>query len=259
MHARYTLRQSTPSVPVGRPPDQVAPTVLEGHRDACLPRSLVLSSRNDPQERSPGHNSIGRKAVGRPMKGLLLELADAVQHAVEAFSGDPAEVVGRGADGAPSARIDRFAEETVLRVLDYEGAALNVLSEEAGYIERGGKATLVLDPIDGTHNAIRGIPAYSVSLPIAHERPSDGQEALVRHLDSSATYYAAKGGGAFLNARSIRVRPVDLDDLIFSVYLGTQAAPDAARVASQARRVRVLRSEERRVGKECRSRWSPYH
>ena len=24
-------------------------------------------------------------------------------------------------------------------------------------------------------------------------------------------------------------------------------------------RVEVLRSEERRVGKECRSRWSPYH
>ena len=24
-------------------------------------------------------------------------------------------------------------------------------------------------------------------------------------------------------------------------------------------RKRVLRSEERRVGKECRSRWSPYH
>ena len=23
--------------------------------------------------------------------------------------------------------------------------------------------------------------------------------------------------------------------------------------------VKVLRSEERRVGKECRSRWSPYH
>src|SRR5438046_3816664 len=61
-----------------------------------------------------GHSSISRKAVGRPMKGLLLELADAVQHAVEAFQGDPAEVVGRGADGAPSARIDRLAEETVL-------------------------------------------------------------------------------------------------------------------------------------------------
>src|SRR2546423_15084406 len=94
----------------------------------------------------PGHNSISRKVVGRPMKGLLLELADAVQHAVEAFSGDPAEVVGRGADGAPSARIDRLAEETVLRGLDYEGAALNVLSEEDGFIDRGGNAILVLDP-----------------------------------------------------------------------------------------------------------------
>ena len=26
-----------------------------------------------------------------------------------------------------------------------------------------------------------------------------------------------------------------------------------------AKQVKVLRSEERRVGKECRSRWSPYH
>src|SRR5256885_6524121 len=25
------------------------------------------------------------------------------------------------------------------------------------------------------------------------------------------------------------------------------------------RRIRIMRSEERRVGKECRSRWSPYH
>src|SRR5256886_1804870 len=188
----------------------------------------------------PGHNSISRKGVGRPMNGLLLELADAVQHAVEAMSGDPAEVVGRGADGAPSARIDRVAEETVLQVLDYEGAALNVLSEEAGYIERGGNATLVLDPIDGTHNAIRGIPAYSVSLAIGHERLSDVQEALVRDLVSGATYYAAKGGGAFLNARSVRVRRVDLDDLILSVYLCTQTAPDAARVAIHAPRVPAL-------------------
>src|SRR3712207_4512001 len=28
---------------------------------------------------------------------------------------------------------------------------------------------------------------------------------------------------------------------------------------SLERRARALRSEERRVGKECRSRWSPYH
>ena len=31
--------------------------------------------------------------------------------------------------------------------------------------------------------------------------------------------------------------------------------PEQARIAERA----LLRSEERRVGKECRSRWSPYH
>ena len=30
-------------------------------------------------------------------------------------------------------------------------------------------------------------------------------------------------------------------------------------VQQAVRRRKVIRSEERRVGKECRSRWSPYH
>lgn len=172
------------------------------------------------------------------MKALLLELADAVQHAVAAIPGDPAEVVGRGADGAPSARIDRIAEQAVFQVLEYEGAALDVLSEEAGFVDRGGKATLVLDPIDGTHNALRGIPAYSVAMGIGHDRLADMQEALVRDLVSGATYYAAKGGGALLNGHPIRVRRADPDDLVFTIYLGSHAAPDAAKVAAHARRVR---------------------
>src|ERR1022692_4997483 len=33
----------------------------------------------------------------------------------------------------------------------------------------------------------------------------------------------------------------------------------ASRVPHTGFRSRILRSEERRVGKECRSRWSPYH
>src|SRR5437879_7628009 len=187
-----------------------------------------------------GHSSISRKAVGRPMKGLLLELADAVQHAVAAIEGDPSEVLGRGADGAPSTRIDRVAEETVLRVLDYEGARLNVLSEEAGFVDRGGDATLVLDPIDGTHNALRGVPAYSVSIAIGQSRLADIEEGLVRDLVSGATYYAAKGHGAKLNGRPIHVHPYDPKDILFTVYLGSNAHPDADRVARLARRVRSL-------------------
>ena len=34
---------------------------------------------------------------------------------------------------------------------------------------------------------------------------------------------------------------------------------EAVTVKDVEKNIKVLRSEERRVGKECRSRWSPYH
>src|SRR6202011_5395372 len=40
--------------------------------------------------------------------------------------------------------------------------------------------------------------------------------------------------------------------------LGQNLALDARGAKGDMRRVPQLRSEERRVGKECRSRWSPY-
>src|SRR2546422_6336756 len=40
---------------------------------------------------------------------------------------------------------------------------------------------------------------------------------------------------------------------------GDRAQRPAATGSSAAADHRSLRSEERRVGKECRSRWSPYH
>src|SRR5256885_13314125 len=44
-----------------------------------------------------------------------------------------------------------------------------------------------------------------------------------------------------------RLPPVAAVVLVYAVLLGTLVV------------LAVLRSEERRVGKECRSRWSPYH
>jgi len=38
-----------------------------------------------------------------------------------------------------------------------------------------------------------------------------------------------------------------------------EAARETARAYVKRRRQELARSEERRVGKECRSRWSPYH
>ena len=174
------------------------------------------------------------------MKALLLDLARAVQRAVDTLQGNPGDVLGRGADGAPSTRIDRVAETAVLKRLDEKRVKLNVLSEEAGVVERGGDRVLVLDPVDGTHNALRGVPAFSVSMAIGRNHLGDVEEGLVRDLVSGATYYAAKGKGASLGGRRIATRPFDAEDVLFSVYLGTNAHPEASQIAAKARRVRHL-------------------
>src|SRR3712207_8135331 len=43
------------------------------------------------------------------------------------------------------------------------------------------------------------------------------------------------------------------------LYWGSTREHERRRPSDEPERTRVVRSEERRVGKECRSRWSPYH
>src|SRR3989304_2469099 len=114
------------------------------------------------------------------VKELLHELADEVSKAVGTFEGDAGAIMGMGAYGTPTQAIDRVAEEAVLRYLAYNDSDLNVLSEEAGFVDRGGSWTLVLDPIDGTYNAVRGVPFYATSLAGGDDRLSTVTHGLVR-------------------------------------------------------------------------------
>jgi myo-inositol-1(or 4)-monophosphatase len=72
-------------------------------------------------------------------------------------SADLAKEVRTGADGTPTSWLDAFVEDAVLNELEPFG--INVLSEEAGFIDRGSALTFVMDPVDGTANAIAGVPA----------------------------------------------------------------------------------------------------
>ena len=56
---------------------------------------------------------------------------------------------------------------------------------------------------------------------------------------------------------------ISLVTIVFLIFIGRLFAIqilEASKYEERALQNRiVLRSEERRVGKECRSRWSPYH
>ena len=95
---------------------------------------------------------------------------------------------------------DLAADEVALTVLD--GAGFGVLSEESGLTDADREILVVLDPVDGSTNASRGIPWYAASLcAVDDEGPL---AALVRNLATGMTFTAVRGGGAFLDGRGIR-------------------------------------------------------
>ena len=63
--------------------------------------------------------------------------------------------------------------------------------------------------------------------------------------------------GAFLGGAASQIVE-DIDEQEKEVKLRTRTILDR-QVAEAAENRKKFRSEERRVGKECRSRWSPYH
>jgi fructose-1,6-bisphosphatase/inositol monophosphatase family enzyme len=176
------------------------------------------------------------------VKAELNSIADEVMRKYRELPKDYAGhiPVGKGASGSATSKIDKFAEDAVLKFMDEQGIALNVLSEEIGYVDRGAKKVLVLDPIDGTLNCTRGIPFFSISMAVCTKTMADCDHALVRNLYSGDTYYARRGGGALLNGHRIAVSKYSRDDSIFLMFDGRDVAPESEKVKALASRVRTM-------------------
>lgn len=147
------------------------------------------------------------------------------------------EDMGMGADGTPTKWIDKKAEETAVDFLQ-DNCDYSILSEEKGVIPGEDDGTIIIDPIDGTRNAILDIPIYCISLAFAEEDLSTTTVGYVRNLATGKEYSAIKGEGAFSGERELK--PVIRDDWIFSVYMGENAHPDSVKIASIPRRTRSL-------------------
>jgi myo-inositol-1(or 4)-monophosphatase len=97
---------------------------------------------------------LPQEAIPRELIRLMIECSEQVHQALlRAEFRQLASVVGMGADGEHTKGIDAVAERAALGYLTNAKPAMNVLSEEAGYIERGSALTAVIDPIDSTINA----------------------------------------------------------------------------------------------------------
>ncbi len=141
--------------------------------------------------------------------------------------------IGIGADGTPTSHIDKVAEDVALRLLKRSKTPVNLCSEEIGVVDVGGEYTFVLDPVDGTRNAYRGIPFFSVSLAVGRSRISDCEFGVVRNIPTGDVFLAEKGKGAFLNGVQIRTCDVPSKDMVSSVSLGRSATKHSSVLAQR--------------------------
>lgn len=128
--------------------------------------------------------------------------------------------IGLGADGTVTKYIDKIAEDAAINILKKSKIEVNLLSEEIGFLDKGAEYTFVLDPVDGTRNAYRGIPFYSVSIGVGKSKLSDIEYGIVKNIPTGDIFVAEKDFGAFLNKRQIAVPEIPDKEPLSSLTLG---------------------------------------
>ena len=158
---------------------------------------------------------------------------------------EPVLRLGEGGDDTTA--IDHAAEEAVVERLAALGEDFVLVSEELG--ERsfgaGGPMRVVVDPVDGSINAKRGIPFFSFSLAVAEgETMDDVIFGYVYDFGSGEEWIGERGGGAFLDGAPLgAIRPKDVIEILSFEGTTTPAiAEKIGAVVGVAGRVRVMGS-----------------
>jgi myo-inositol-1(or 4)-monophosphatase len=114
-----------------------------------------------------------------------------------------AETGTRGHGGDQTLLIDADAESLVFEQLERLAAAghrFTALSEERGEVDFGdGTVRVIIDPIDGSLNAKRGLPHHALSIAVAHgSTMADVTFGYVFDFGPAEEWWASRGGGARL-------------------------------------------------------------
>jgi len=180
----------------------------------------------------------------------LTEMARRIYRAVHPLLGscNSGRIVGRGFGGNSTRLIDRVAEETVIKYIRDKNIPCIFIGEENGVLKFDDKADkyLIVDAIDGTTNAIRGLKFSSASLAAAsRDSLKDIELAVVISLSDGNLYAAEKGKGAWLNGKRIKTSNVsDLSESIVSVDISStpKRLEWIIPIMKEAKRIRSLGS-----------------
>lgn len=181
--------------------------------------------------------------------GFCRRATEGARQAVRSYATTEERAVetGHGEGGDMALVIDRAAEDAIFAELGSLGVPLTAISEERGQVAigGGGPTRVVVDPVDGSLNAKRGLPFACVSIAVA-SGPGMGDVELgyVASFDPPEEWWAWRGGGAHAGDRALeRLSAGPLEVLGLETARPRAIAQSAETLAGlEARRVRALGS-----------------
>ncbi len=99
--------------------------------------------------------------------------------------------------------LDKRAEKIAVNIIKSRFPGHGILCEEGSVSDTSGEYLWIIDPLDGTHNYIRGIPLYGVSIGVVYQEKFVAGIIYIPIDDD--LYVSENGSGAFKNEKRIKV------------------------------------------------------
>lgn len=144
------------------------------------------------------------------MGDILTVAMDAAREAglflKQSFGGAIASIE-RKADRSLATNLDREAERIIVERIKQHFPGHGIIAEERGTEKSDSDYIWLIDPLDGTHNFIRGIDIFGVSIGVMHR--GEYVTGAVYLPIQEEFYHGEKGNGAYKNGARIAVSTVD--------------------------------------------------
>lgn len=137
---------------------------------------------------------------------LAIEAGEVLSTYSQKLYRKPLKLIEKGAQGLAS-EADLKSEELVIQRIKKKYPTHTIVAEEDSFARQlkvkgpsfKDEMIWLIDPLDGTNNFLSGLPLFCVSLALC--KGNEVQVGVVHNPVTHETFYATKGGGAFLRRK----------------------------------------------------------